>query len=148
MWLSSESVFGDDKFLMCVFELREDDFVYVLPNKLMADYVRTSVEELTGRKASEMMPADEMRKWVALFKECREKKTTISNEFYAAYDGRDAWYDSNVSYIEGSGNLFFFVAVDITERKLAEEKLRESEGEVPGRFKAMCYTRLAPGVAG
>ena len=123
-----QSVFGCNKFFMCVFELLKDDFVYVMPNKLMADYLKISVEELTGRKASEIpLPADRIRKWTTVFEECREKNTTISEEFLVRSAGGDAWYDSNVSFIEGSGNLFFYVAVDITERKRTEELLRDSE---------------------
>ncbi len=123
-----QSVFGCNKFFMCVFKLLEDDFVYIFPNKLMADYLKTSVKELTGRKASDIpVPAERVRKWVTVFEECREKNTTISEEFLVRSAGGDAWYDSNVSYIEGSADLFFYMAVDITERKRTEEMLRDSE---------------------
>lgn len=123
-----QSVFGGDKFFMCIFELLEDDFVYVLPNKMMADYLKMSVEKLTGKKASEIpMSAEHIRKLTALFNDCREKNITISDQFCVTYNGKDAWYDSIVSHINGSSNLFFYVAADITERKKAEEMLRDSE---------------------
>ena len=87
-----QSVFGCNKFFMCVFKLLKDDFVYVMPNKLMADYLKISVEELTGRKASEIpLPADRIRKWMTVFEESREKNTTISEEFLVRSAGGDAW---------------------------------------------------------
>ena len=123
-----QSIMGSDRFYMCLYELLDGDYVIALPNKRLASFFGLSVEELSGRKASELsLPADHIRKFVALSRLCRDEAKTVDCEQCLEFRGRETWYEGSVSYIEGSGNLFIFIAADITERKKAEKSLSESE---------------------
>jgi PAS domain S-box-containing protein len=133
-----QGIMGSDRFGIGVFELLEDDFALVMPNKLLADYLGMDLEAMAGRKASELhLPARAIEQWVATLKECREKKSIIREVHHSGYPGRETWLECGLNYIEGSETLFFGIAVDITERKQIENALEANEAFLSNVFDSI-----------
>ena len=127
-----QGIFNSDRFILGIFELVEDDIIFVMPNRLLADSFGMTVEALADRRASELgLPSGTLEKWVATLRQCRENRSTVNEEFFWDNGGRDTWHQYSLNYIEGSGSLFSCVATDITEGKQAGERAAEERGEVP-----------------
>ena len=137
------------------------DVVWQMDLDLKTTYVSPSVEKLLGesieehmnRKMEEKFPAQTLHKIQSIFYEELEKEKdpeidknrsrTIEVEHYKA-DGTVIWLELNVSFIrDDNGNAVGFQGSsrDITQRKVAEDALIESE-----RSKSVLLSNL-PGMA-
>lgn len=137
------------------------DVVWQMDLDLKTTYVSPSVEKLLGesieehmnRKMEEKFPAQTLHKIQSILNEELEKEKdpeidknrsrTIEVEHYKA-DGTVIWLELNVSFIrDDNGNAVGFQGSsrDITQRKVAEDALIESE-----RSKSVLLSNL-PGMA-
>jgi len=121
--------FNANAVQMSVIELGLDDFIYVMPNKQVADFFGLSLEEITGRSARELGFSDEViRYWVEVFRYFLESRENLTFEYEFQYRGGDFWFQGSISTIYDSmaeRPRFSFAAVDITERKQAEREIQK-----------------------
>jgi diguanylate cyclase (GGDEF)-like protein/PAS domain S-box-containing protein len=141
--------FNANAVQMSVIELDHDDFIYVMPNKQVADFFGLSMEEITGKSARELGLSDEViRHWVEMFRYFLEGRENITFEYELPYKGREFWFQGSVSPIYDSMAArprFSFAAVDISESKQAEREIQQlayfdSLTGLPNR--ALLYDRL------
>jgi len=120
--------FNANAIQMSVIELDRDDFIYVMPNKRIADFFGLSLEEMTGKSARELGLSDELiRHWVEVFRYFLENRETLTFEYEFPYKGREYWYQGCISLIYDSMSArprFSFATVDITESKRAEREVQ------------------------
>jgi diguanylate cyclase (GGDEF)-like protein/PAS domain S-box-containing protein len=120
--------FNANAIQMSVIELDRDDFIYVMPNKRIADFFGLRLEEMSGKSARELGLSDELiRHWVEVFGYFLENRETLTFEYEFPYKGREYWYQGSISLIYDSMSArprFSFAAVDITESKRAEREVQ------------------------
>lgn len=112
------------------------DWNYVYINNVAAKHVRRKKEDLIGKKYTDIWPGAEDTEIFKLMKKCMEERTdqVAENEFVYP-DGEKGWFDLSIQPVaEG----IFILSSEITERKKAEEALRESE------FRFRSLIKLAP----
>jgi len=121
--------FNANAIQMSVIEVEQDDFIYVLPNKRIADFFGLSVEEMTGKTARELGISDELiRHWIEVFRYFLETRETMTFEYEFPHQGRVYSYQGSISPIYDSTCArprFSFAAVDLTARKQAEQEIQK-----------------------
>ena len=131
----SESIlrafFDSPGMMRGIIEVADGNIQFVSVNKAVADAYGLEPEEVIGRPISELgVPPDEVKLYLDSCEEARRSGQEVSGEIFRHLAYGDRWLLSNGSYIGiGSAGLprFAFVMLDITARKAAEAKLRESE---------------------
>jgi len=131
--LESESTlrgfFNANAIQMSVIELKDDDFIYCMPNKRIAELYGLGLEEMNGKSAKELGYSDQLlRHWVELFRYCLHNKEPMSFEYEFPYKNMTHWYQCSISPIYDSISArprFSFAAVDVTERKQAEQDIQQ-----------------------
>lgn len=101
------------------------DWIYLYVNEINARQVHLSRGDMIGRNMLKILP------WIVdtpFFDKCRKcMQSRMPLKFEDKYtfpDGSVAWYETSVSPVHEG---IFILSMDITERKLAEEALNESE---------------------
>ncbi len=124
------SFFNSNDVIMSVIELVDDDIIYVLPNRHVAEFFGENIKDITGKHLSDLdVPANFQSFLIKKIKECL-KKGTINIEFNFPDKNHERWYHGSISQIkEKSSKKFSFVAIEITETKLMEDKLKASLNE-------------------
>ncbi len=123
------SFFNSNNVIMSVIELVDDDIIYVLPNRHMAEFFGMNIKDLTGKHLTDLdAPTNFQNFLIEKIKECL-KKGTINIEFNLSKN-HERWYHGSISQInEKSSKKFSFVAIETTETKLMEDKLKASLNE-------------------
>jgi len=106
------------------------DWRYLFVNNSVVEQSKYSKEVLLGHTMMEKYPGIENTKMFEVLQRCMEKRKPeiLENEFTFP-DGRKEWYELSIQPVpEG----LFILSMDITERKKAEEKLREYAEELKG----------------
>ena len=121
--------FNANAILMSVIELEDSDFVYVMPNKRIADFYGLSLEEMTGMRASGLgIPKEFIRYWLEVLRYCLDVRETVTFEYEFPYRGNTYWYQASISMVFDSNAprpRFSFAAVEVTQRKQAEQEIQQ-----------------------
>jgi PAS domain S-box-containing protein len=122
-----QGFFDSSNVLMSIIEVAEDDVIYVLPNRGIAQFYGLSAEQMTGKRASELaIPPDTIRAWTEQIRRCLDTRQRVESEFGFAYGGQAYCQYVYFSPLTPGANgrpRVGLVATDITERKLARQRL-------------------------
>ena len=101
------------------------DWRYIYINDAAERHNRRPKEELLGKRYMDMWPEIESTKVFAAIKRCMEGRTheSMENEFTFP-DGTKGWFDLR---FEPMTEGIFILSIDISERKKAEDALKEGE---------------------
>jgi rsbT co-antagonist protein RsbR len=115
--------------------LKDREHRYLLVNQAYADSVHRHVDEIIGKRDSEIMPPERARTYhendeAVMASEVPRMNVELSHK---CEDGSVRWaLENDVPYRDASGRVIGMVGVafDVTARKLAEEALQRAEAEL------------------
>lgn len=106
---------------------------FVLVNQAMADLHRMTPQELVGRNSAELFPnKEQFEPYLKMDREVIETRRQVVAINPNWLSGKERWFLSiKTPMVQPDGTLHVLgIALDVTERKLAEEKLNESYKEL------------------
>jgi len=117
--------------MMGVVELLGNDVLYISSNTATARFFGRSAEELAGQLASRLgVPGPTLALWVEHFRQAELSVTSSRFEYQHESPEGPTWLSATLGFIGRSAAgraRFSFVVEDVTERRRAEETLRESD---------------------
>jgi PAS domain S-box-containing protein len=109
----------------------DEHYTTTLVNRRMAEMLGYEPPELVGRRLSEFLFEDDVASLPARIAARRKGLTERYEQRYRHKDGSAVWMHVSATSVRDAGNRFlgsFGMLTDITERKLAEESLRQTSG--------------------
>src|SRR5918994_4490772 len=84
-------------------------------------------DELVGKTLHEVMPEEEAEIFMGHIQRALEEQKPVNTEYSLPIEGREVWFSGTVSPMEE--DRVVYVARDITERRRAEQELRQAKEE-------------------
>ena len=119
------TLFKDSPIPTSTWQQVDDDFVLCEYNSAALTFTQGGIAEIIGIKASAMF--GENKQVLQDFKQCLQQKLTITREMDYQLKTTGERKHLNVKYAYVPPDLVMLHALDFTDRKEAEEALRESE---------------------
>jgi len=91
--------------------------------------------EMIGKKVSEVLPPEAAHLILESIQTAVSKQQPVNIEYSLPIDGYDIWFAETIAPL--SDNSAILVGRDISDRKLLEEQIRQSEGKMRAVFEAM-----------
>ena len=117
--------------MMGVAELEGDKVSAVSANHATKSFLEMSLEDLQRQAEMELnSPQGFERVWIENYQRCLREGAPVRFQYEHPHSSGNRWLEVNATFIGNSASgkpRFSFVAEDITERKRAEQALRESE---------------------
>jgi PAS domain S-box-containing protein len=132
-----QSFFDSPGVMRGMVELVGGQIVHISCNDTAAQIYGIKRDSIAGKTSTDTGASGELtRLWTTLYEEARSTGKPVSHEYLRAdAQGRQKWHLTTVSHLSvgRSGNSrFAYTTVDLTDRKRAEELLRESEHRLAG----------------
>ncbi|MGI8504590.1 MAG: hybrid sensor histidine kinase/response regulator [Hassallia sp.] len=123
------SFFDSAPMMMGTVELRYDDIKHISDNAASAKFFGVTPEAMKNRFASNMgVPQKYVREWINHCRQAEKRRSPVSFEYLHETGETKKWLRGTVSSIAAccsSPQRFAYVIEDITERKQAEQQIRE-----------------------
>jgi PAS domain S-box-containing protein len=144
------TIFNSPGILLGIVEDQGNDILIIAANPELSAAYGVKPGDLNGRFAREFgVPGEVIEEQRRHYDAARQRGATETWEYHRTWGGRQQWALNTVSYI-GRGpeghHRYTFLAQDITERKRAEDILREVGGlsEALNRISAVIHATLNP----
>jgi PAS domain S-box-containing protein len=91
-------------------------------------------DEMVGKTLHEVMPEVQADAFLGHVRRALEEQRPVNTEYSLPVDGRRVWFSGTVSPMEE--DKVVYVARDITERRRAEQQLRQAKEEAESASRA------------
>ena len=136
-----------------IVELEQDDILHISDNAISAAFFGETRESMRNKRASELgVPPETVRLWLTQYLKSQQTDEAVSFECQHKSINGERWLSATVSCLglsPAERPRFAYVVVDVTERKLAEAALKETEGryqDLVEHSNDMIYTHDLEGV--
>ena len=106
------------------------DYVTLEVNRAYETLLNNRREDVIGKKASEILPPGELRKWLGIFGPVALTGESTRYEMYSPFNGK---HFEGVAYCPVRGR-FAVTFGDVTERTQAEDRIRQANAELEQRI--------------
>ncbi|AGB03784.1 PAS domain S-box [Methanoregula formicica SMSP] len=114
--------------------ISEDDIRHIASNTVSAAFLGLTPRDMKDKRGSELgEPRDILRMWIGHYTESRKTGKPVTFEYADPRAKTLIWFLATVTFIgtpAGGFPRFAYVVIDITERKRAEETLRNARNEL------------------
>ena len=129
--------------IVCDEEGKAVDYITLEVNQAFERLLGVSRDAVIGKRASELLPPDELHHWLDIFAPVAQQGTSTQ---YTVHSPINDKHFEGVAYCPASGQ-FAVVFADITARKQAEEERDKLQAQLAQAQKMESVGRLAGGVA-